>query len=288
MISKKNFDVQTDAKKFIRVRDIIDSNNKNNNNVKMLNNFNKTEMENFEFNSRMGPAVLYVDSKCFVINNRDFTEANHKEYKNNSRMGQTRSGPGSTSKIHILVCPIKKIYNAVTLTKDDNELLKHMNKVGRAVGRAYAKKCEMKFGKPVEPETMTPSAFQKHKDMFAMYKSSEWNSSVVNNSNLRKNYNKKANLRIGPFESMRNSMGRKAYGSSLAFGTKKNLHLFGSKFDRIKKELDLFNALANLKTNERERVFNRLNNNNKNRIKAESRSKRGNKNTAVKQQLGLV
>ena len=39
MISKKNFKEQTKVAKFIRVGDII-STNKNNRNVKMLNNFN--------------------------------------------------------------------------------------------------------------------------------------------------------------------------------------------------------------------------------------------------------
>jgi hypothetical protein len=203
-------------------------------------------------------------------------------------MKRTGSGSGSTSKIHILVCPIKKIYNAVTLTRDDNELLKHMNKIGRAVGRAYARKCNMDFGKPVEPKTMTPGDFEKYKVMFAMYMTSGFNSSVVNNANLKNKYNKKANLRIGPFESMKNAYSRNAYGTSLAFGTKKNLHLFGSKFDRIKKELDLFNTLANLKTNERKMVYNGLNNNNKSRVMKESKGKRSNKNTAIKYQLGLV
>ena len=272
MIAKQAFIDQTAGYKFVTTKTVLYALNPSRTpesvprkTVTLLNNFNNKSLENFEINSRLPEKVLYVDKRCFVINNRDFIALNRGEIKNERLSSSTDRG---TSRVHILVCPIeKKIFNAVTLTPDDVELLKHMRSVGHAVGRLYAHKFKdgnnsriTTFGEKRDPESkMTAETFKIHQQIFAQYIQ---HSMVLKNqtrNTVRTNlfYTQYANaINKAPrnFKSMRNIFTTIKYNNTpLSKANNEKIHLYRSKLDRIMKALNNINSAE--KNNRRKRLI---------------------------------
>lgn len=218
MIAKTAFGRETDPEKFVRTDIVLKSlkgnstnERKNIGSIKILNNVLTSNMKTFNNNSRLPGKVLYVDNKCFVINNRDRAAIGNK----NQKKGR---GWGSTSKVHILVCPIKRIYNCLTLTENDVELVKHMRTVGETIAKMYAS--ESMFNKksnqlPALGQAnivygMPLNAFAQKRDEFKIYMDTLSKTLSKTLSALKLNGNK-----------------------TLLNGSKENLHFFENKFNKI-------------------------------------------------------
>ena len=265
MLAEEAFNEHTNPEKFVTTETVLSTFNPWNKStalkqqVTLLNNFNKKTLDIFEVESRISESVLYVDEKCFVTNNKDYAKQNeNKEYFKNRRLV---SKSLSMSKIHLLVSPIKKIYNSVTLTPEDVELLKHMDMVGRAVGVLYANKFKTIFINKTRVEGMNKTTFNLHRQIFAKYIQNEIPNKITiqtnftgNKHKLQRMYNSKRIQRLGPVNTMEelfsNKTGQVKYkynGSQLTKNNKNKLHLYGSKLDRI------IEALNNIKIKKKEK-----------------------------------
>lgn len=215
MIATDAFNEQTNSDKFVHTVTVLKSLNKNYNNtknntkpkpsIKILNNV-LTESKNiFNKNSRLKDKVLYVDNQCFVINNRD-RAAIGKNYNKKGREW------GSTSKVHILVCPLKKIYNCLTLTEKDIKLVEHMKTVGEEIAKRYAN--ESLFKKQSQIEFEIPNEVQGM------------------DLNILFNQKREFNLSMDVFSKTLAALNLKG-NKTLLNGKKENLHFFSGKFNKI-------------------------------------------------------
>ena len=133
---------------------------------------NAVNKGNREELKKLAPTLLYYDEQCICLlpanaKNTTVLTANPTSF---TLGGQS----GASSHMHVLVIPIQRLYNAVSLTPKHIDLLKHMENIGRkvvcqlAVADNYYKTDEIATQPPLltipDSETIMKSIIEK--DLF--------------------------------------------------------------------------------------------------------------------------